>query len=213
MRRLGKSYAHPLVVLVSLPGEQDQTHLGVSAGRSVGGAVQRNRAKRVLRAAVSPLLEQVPPGWEIVLVARKPLLDAPFSSVQNALRSLLVRAALIMDKMDSDLASEKPLQDLEPPPVAEIPHEDDHSVPEPRLRDLSLRLENWPRFLLLALIRFYQVTFSRLLPPDTCRFYPSCSHYGYQAIYKYGALKGSWLTIWRILRCNPFNRGGFDPVP
>jgi putative membrane protein insertion efficiency factor len=84
---------------------------------------------------------------------------------------------------------------------------------EPRLRELQLRLGNIPRFLLLAPIRLYQATLSRTLPPDTCRFYPTCSHYGYQAIYKYGALKGGLMAAWRILRCNPFNRGGFDPVP
>lgn len=84
---------------------------------------------------------------------------------------------------------------------------------EPRLRDLPLRLSNLPRFFLLALIRLYQMTLARALPPGTCRFYPTCSHYGYQAIYKYGALKGGWMAIWRLLRCNPFNPGGVDPVP
>src|SRR5512139_815830 len=90
---------------------------------------------------------------------------------------------------------------------------DEEFVPEPRLRDLPLRIQNIPRFLLLALIRLYQVTFSRLMPADTCRFYPTCSHYGYQAIYKYGVLKGGFMAAWRVIRCNPFNRGGFDPVP
>jgi hypothetical protein len=90
----------------------------------------------------------------------------------------------------------------------------DHEYPnEPRLRDLPLRLVNIPRILLLALIRAYQMTLSRGLPANTCRFYPSCSHYGYQSIYKYGALKGSWMAAWRIIRCNPFNPGGYDPVP
>ncbi len=82
-----------------------------------------------------------------------------------------------------------------------------------RLRDLPLTIGNLPRFFLLALIRVYQLTFSRLLPPNTCRFYPTCSHYGYQAIYKYGALRGSLMAAWRVLRCNPFNPGGYDPVP
>jgi putative membrane protein insertion efficiency factor len=54
---------------------------------------------------------------------------------------------------------------------------------------------------------------SPALPPDTCRFYPSCSHYGYQAVYKFGIFKGSWLAIRRVLHCNPFNPGGYDPVP
>lgn len=85
--------------------------------------------------------------------------------------------------------------------------------PEPRLRDLPLELKNLPRFPLLALIRLYQNTISLALPPNTCRFYPSCSHYGYQAIYKHGAIKGSIMAVWRVIRCNPFNPGGFDPVP
>jgi putative membrane protein insertion efficiency factor len=92
-------------------------------------------------------------------------------------------------------------------------HPDEEFVPEPRLRDLPLTILNIPRILLLALVRLYQATFSRLMPADTCRFYPSCSHYGYQAIYKYGVLKGGLMAAWRVIRCNPFNRGGFDPVP
>ena len=63
----------------------------------------------------------------------------------------------------------------------------------------------------LWLIRFYQRVISPGLP-DSCRFYPTCSEYGYQAIEKYGIIKGGGMTIWRILRCNPFSRGGYDPV-
>jgi uncharacterized protein len=89
-----------------------------------------------------------------------------------------------------------------------------HEYPdEPRLRDIPRHVRNWPRLAILGLIRFYQMTISRALDPNTCRFYPSCSHYGYQAIYKYGAIKGSLMAAWRILRCNPFNSGGYDPVP
>ncbi|MBV6450388.1 MAG: membrane protein insertion efficiency factor YidD [Anaerolineae bacterium] len=84
---------------------------------------------------------------------------------------------------------------------------------EPRLRDLPRTLWNFPRIVLLSLIRLYQMTISKGIPANTCRFYPSCSHYGYQAIYKHGALKGSLMATWRVLRCNPFNPGGYDPVP
>jgi uncharacterized protein len=84
---------------------------------------------------------------------------------------------------------------------------------EPRLRDLPRTVWNLPRLALLGLIRLYQMTFSRTMPPDTCRFYPSCSHYGYQAVYKFGFFKGGALAVWRVLRCNPFNPGGYDPVP
>ncbi|GBD15967.1 Putative membrane protein insertion efficiency factor [bacterium HR26] len=63
----------------------------------------------------------------------------------------------------------------------------------------------------LKAIRFYQIFISPLLPPS-CRFYPTCSEYGYQAIAKYGIIKGGAKAAWRILRCNPFCRGGYDPV-
>ncbi len=84
---------------------------------------------------------------------------------------------------------------------------------EPKLKELEFSLLYVPRMALLAFIRLYQLTISKALPNNTCRFYPSCSHYGYQAIYKYGAIKGGFLGIKRILRCNPFNPGGYDPVP
>ena len=85
VRRFGKSYAHPLVVLIAHRREDDQTLFGVAAGRSVGKAVQRNRAKRRLRAAIQPALPNAAPGWDVVLIARQPLLEAPFSHVQAAL--------------------------------------------------------------------------------------------------------------------------------
>jgi putative membrane protein insertion efficiency factor len=91
-----------------------------------------------------------------------------------------------------------------------LPHEYPN---EPRLRDLPRSPDHWLQLPLLGLIRLYQMTLSRGLPADTCRFYPSCSHYGYQAIYKHGALKGLGMALWRLLRCNPFNAGGYDPVP
>ena len=64
----------------------------------------------------------------------------------------------------------------------------------------------------LVLIRGYQRAISPLLP-SSCRFVPSCSDYGYQAIEKYGIIRGGAMTVWRIMRCNPFNKGGYDPVP
>lgn len=67
------------------------------------------------------------------------------------------------------------------------------------------------RGLLLRLILFYR-RFVSPLKPSVCRFYPTCSQYAYQAVYKYGALKGFWLAAKRILRCNPFCPGGDDPL-
>ncbi|MFO8102260.1 MAG: membrane protein insertion efficiency factor YidD [Dehalococcoidia bacterium] len=64
----------------------------------------------------------------------------------------------------------------------------------------------------LILIRFYQGAISPLTPPS-CRYQPTCSQYGYEAIKKHGVIKGGWMTAWRILRCHPLAKGGFDPVP
>lgn len=61
-------------------------------------------------------------------------------------------------------------------------------------------------------IRFYQRQISPLSPPR-CRYIPTCSEYALEAVEKYGAVKGSWLAAKRILRCNPFHKGGYDPVP
>ncbi|MCI1665813.1 MAG: membrane protein insertion efficiency factor YidD [Atopobiaceae bacterium] len=65
---------------------------------------------------------------------------------------------------------------------------------------------------LLAMIRFYQRRISPLLPA-CCIYYPTCSQYAVEAIQKHGALRGGWLAFRRVLRCNPFHKGGYDPVP
>ena len=66
--------------------------------------------------------------------------------------------------------------------------------------------------ILLALLRFYKRYISPLLP-DACIYTPPCSEYAMEAIQKHGVIKGTGLAIWRILRCNPFAKGGYDPVP
>jgi uncharacterized protein len=68
------------------------------------------------------------------------------------------------------------------------------------------------RFVLKIFIRAYQLVLSPLIGPS-CRFYPSCSQYGIEAIDTHGSLRGTWLTIKRISRCHPWHEGGFDPVP
>ena len=66
---------------------------------------------------------------------------------------------------------------------------------------------------LLSLIRFYRRELSPRKRKPCCRYFPTCSQYAVTAIERYGALKGSRLAAWRILRCNPFSKGGYDPVP
>lgn len=66
--------------------------------------------------------------------------------------------------------------------------------------------------LLIKVVRFYQVAISPAKTP-CCKYYPTCSNYAIEAIERFGALKGGFLAVYRILRCNPFSKGGYDPVP
>ncbi len=67
------------------------------------------------------------------------------------------------------------------------------------------------RSIFIYVIKLYQKLISPMFPPS-CRFYPTCSEYAVQSIEKNGVLKGGIKSVWRILRCNPFNKGGYDPV-
>lgn len=67
------------------------------------------------------------------------------------------------------------------------------------------------KIVLVALLRFYKSSISPLLPPS-CRFVPTCSEYAREAVERYGALRGSWMGLRRLLRCHPFHAGGYDPV-
>ena len=77
---------------------------------------------------------------------------------------------------------------------------------------LGGRLSRATVWVLLGCLRFYQAVFSSLMPVG-CKFYPSCSHYAHEAIARHGALRGLRLATGRLLRCSPFTRGGYDPVP
>lgn len=80
---------------MAMPNGLEDTRFAVAAGRSIGNAVERNRAKRLLREAIRPLLPQVKPGWDVVLLARQPILAAPFPQIRETLHSLLLRARLL----------------------------------------------------------------------------------------------------------------------
>lgn len=94
VRRTGKSHAHPLAILVASSNDQPISRFGVTAGKIVGGAVHRNRAKRLLREALRSHLPNLSPGWDILLIARPTLIEADWTQVSRAVFELLKRAGL-----------------------------------------------------------------------------------------------------------------------
>ena len=95
VRQSGKSHAHPLVVLVAQPNQSQEIKVGVTAGKSVGTAVVRNRTKRLLREVMRPLIPSLASGWDLILVARPKLAAASLTETREAVITLLQRAKLI----------------------------------------------------------------------------------------------------------------------
>lgn len=103
VRRTGKSYAHPLVVLVAQASETKHLKVGIAAGKTTGTAVHRNRAKRLLREAMRSLIPSIAlrlaqdnaSGWDLILIARPALVTATLSETRSALINLLKRAKLL----------------------------------------------------------------------------------------------------------------------
>lgn len=101
MRRSGKSYAHPLVVLIVQTREQPHVKVGIAAGRTVGTAVHRNRAKRLLREAMRTLLPNIASTSDLILIARPRLATATLEETRQALLNLLGRAQISISMNES----------------------------------------------------------------------------------------------------------------
>ncbi len=95
VRRLGKSYAHPLIVLIRHPNDQGFSRFAVSSGRSVGNAVRRNRAKRRIREILRLHQPAIQSGWDILILARKPINRVSFQELEKAIHTVLARAGLL----------------------------------------------------------------------------------------------------------------------
>ena len=101
VRRSGKSYAHPLVVLIVQSNNQPRIKIGVAAGRTVGTAVYRNRAKRLLREAMRTLIPSITSGLDLILIARPGLVSATLEDTHRALLNLLQRAQILTPRHES----------------------------------------------------------------------------------------------------------------
>lgn len=95
VRQSGKSYAHPLVVLVAQANQSQNIRVGVTAAKTVGTAISRNRAKRLLREVMRPMLPSLASGWDLILIARPKLVLSSLAETREVVTALLNRAKLI----------------------------------------------------------------------------------------------------------------------
>jgi ribonuclease P protein component len=98
VRLFGKSYAHPLIVLVALPSPGENLRVGIAASRAVGGAVKRNRAKRLVREAMRSLMPQTHGGWNALIFCRRSILDSSLPEIIRVLTQLLNKAGMLKNE-------------------------------------------------------------------------------------------------------------------
>lgn len=95
VRRYGTSYAHPFIVLITLKNNLDLVRVGIMVNKSVGGAVTRNRCKRQLRSLIDSYLDKISSGWDLILIAKSPIVGADYASKKTMLQDMLIKAELI----------------------------------------------------------------------------------------------------------------------
>lgn len=98
VKQTGTSYAHPFLILIKSPNPDLLLRIGITAGRTVGNAILRNRAKRRMRASLNVLLTSIQPGWDLVFLARKTILEATHTELIAAEKQLLKRAGIYLTK-------------------------------------------------------------------------------------------------------------------
>lgn len=193
-------------IATGTPGEQAQVAVMTSvAKRRFKHAVDRNRIKRMTRAAYrlhkAPLWQTATQHHCTVRVALQSVAKTmpTYPELEQAVERAVARIVKEIEKANPTSPATEPATDRQ---ERTTKAEQDNA----QQLSLAVRLLSYP-------VKFYRHFISPLLPPS-CRFTPTCSQYALEALRVHGALKGSWLTIWRLLRCNPFNRHvGYDPVP
>ena len=196
--------AEPIVT--QTPGEQAQVAVMTSvAKRRFKHAVDRNRIKRMTRTTYrlhkAPLWQAATQHHCTIRVALQSVAKTmpTYPELEQAVERAIARIVKEIEKANPTSLATEPATDRQEQ-TAQAEQDDSQQL------SLAVRLLSYP-------VKFYRHFISPLLPPS-CRFTPTCSQYALEALRVHGALKGSWLTIWRLLRCNPFNRHvGYDPVP
>lgn len=195
------------VLIPANPGDVG-TRAAFAVGKSVGNSVQRHQVVRRLRPIVVAAMQDLPMGTQVVIRAMPEAAKATSQELQRDVGAAIAKALPTQVPEDSG-ADHESVHSHESALTPDV----EGNAPDRGPLGQVLWIVGWPiRTVLLALIWIYRHTISPILPP-TCRYYPSCSAYGFEALGRHGAAKGTVLAAWRVLRCNPFTPGGLDPVP
>jgi ribonuclease P protein component len=102
VKKSGKSFTHPSIVLITMPNQLGTTRVAIAAGRSVGNAVRRNRAKRQIRSCIDGIFKAISPGWDMIIYARKPISSVTFDAIRQDVILVLQEARLIPRDQKND---------------------------------------------------------------------------------------------------------------
>lgn len=185
--RQGKSYANKYLVLYIMENQIEKNRIGISVSKKVGNSVVRHHLTRLIRESYRLQEECFQRGYDLVVIARQSAKDVTYKEMESALIHLGK-----LHKIYKTVQNTKKLQ---------------------LNSRKNKRNVTQMKKICISMIRFYQKYLSPMKMRYHCIYTPTCSQYGIEAIEKYGVLKGGLLTAWRILRCNPFAKGGYDPVP
>jgi putative membrane protein insertion efficiency factor/ribonuclease P protein component len=182
-----------------------------AVSKSVGNSVVRHRVTRQLRAAILPLLQQLPPGTDIVVRALPAAASAQYAQLDSDLMRCLARY-LPTENRVADVADTAETTGSTGSTGSTASSVVSADPPRGALGTTLFILGTPIRLALLGLVMAYRSVISPILPP-TCRYHPSCSAFAVESLQVHGAGKGSVLAGWRLLRCHPWTAGGLDPVP
>lgn len=185
--RNGKSYANRYLIMYVMKNNGTGNRFGISVSKKVGNSVVRHRVTRLIRESYRLSEEMFNSGLDIVVVARTNAKGRSFEEIESAILHLANLHKILVEEKCKEW-------------------------------DLSINIDSRDntviiKKIMIFIIKVYQKYISPLKKISSCRFTPTCSTYALEAIEKHGAIKGTYLMIIRIIKCNPFSKGGYDPVP
>lgn len=194
------------------PTSQRSPRVAFAVGRGVGNSVVRHQVTRRLRVAVLELIPRLPLGTDVVIRAFPPAATSDLAELSRDVQRVLGTYLQPVQEDDQDADEPSIDQATSSPYIQPTSVVVDGPVERGRISQALWVLATPLRWVLMTLISTYQRFISPALAP-TCRYHPSCSTYAGQAVLTHGVGKGFVLSSWRLLRCNPWTRGGLDPIP